>query len=353
MERVVAKMREAPWVSGIVVAMPQDGSFPAKANLAALRDADPPVIMVDGGDTRQDSVYNALQAVPREAVWIAVHDAVRPYFSLRTFHSVLEAAFERGAAICGVPPSDTIKITDKGGTDDFPSVVRTLDRNSLVAVQTPQVFAAGLYRRAHETARRDGFVGTDDSSLVERLGVKVAVVPGERTNTKITYPEDLVRYGERVTGLGYDVHPLVTGRKCVIGGVEIPSDKGLMGHSDADVLVHSVMDALLGALGKGDIGQHFPDSDPQYKGASSIDLLSRLWAELKEVSSVVNVDSVVIAESPRIMPHAAKIRENIAGALECPPQRISVKATTAEGLGAIGRGEGIAAYCVATLVTHI
>ncbi len=360
LERTVNKMREIPQVEGVVVAVPPDGQEPhpqvvqVKRNLSAMRGEVPPVFLVDGGDTRQESVYRALEAVPRDAAWIAVHDAARPFVGLRMFGRVLEAAYEHGSAVCGMPPSDTIKVVGEAQSRERSAAWRevrsTLDRDSLAAVQTPQVFSASLYRRAHEAALRDGFTGTDDSSLVERLGVKVAVVTGERSNVKITYPEDFQACRMPVTGLGFDIHPRKEGRKCVIGGVEIPSEKGLSGHSDADVLCHAVMDAILGALGKGDIGQWFPDSDPKYYGASSLKMLSSMWDELRPLAGIVNLDAVVIAEAPRIMPHAQKIRENIAAAIGCLPEQVSVKATTAERLGSLGRGEGIAAFCVATLI---
>jgi 2-C-methyl-D-erythritol 2,4-cyclodiphosphate synthase len=166
---------------------------------------------------------------------------------------------------------------------------------------------------------------------------------------KLTFPEDFTQPARQVTGLGFDVHPFADGCRCVIGGVDIPFDKGLLGHSDADVLCHAVMDAILGALGQGDIGQRCPDSDARYLGASSVGLLAETWEDLRRTADIVNLDAVVIAEAPKIMPHAAEIRESIARALGCGPEQVSVKATTAERLGTLGRGEGIAAFCVATL----
>jgi len=359
LEHTVTRVMDVPAVAGLVVALPREvpgeEQHPkvteARRRLAGLSRPACPVILVDGGDTRQESVHKALREVPASVCWIAVHDASRPFISHEAFCRVVEAAFSAGAAICGIRPTDTVKAVhagDAGATE----VEGTLDREALIAVQTPQVFAAPLLREAHEAALRDGFTGTDDSSLVERLGRKVAVVQGERSNVKLTYPEDFAPLRTQVTGMGFDIHPLVQGRKCIIGGVEMPSDLGLLGHSDADVLCHAVMDAILGALGKGDIGQWFPDSDPRFAGASSIGLLAEMWAQLCPAAEIVNLDAVVIAEAPKIMPHAEEIRGNIASALSCSPQQVSVKATTAEGLGALGRREGIAAYCVATLTKY-
>lgn len=371
LERTAAKVLDLPGVQGVVVALPASGPSDradedeviaaVRRRLDAMSSPDVPLIVAAGGVTRHESVLNALRLVPPDARWIAVHDASRPFFSADLFARVLDAATRSGAAICAVLPPDTVKMVQGS------FVASTLDRDALASVQTPQVFAAEVLRAAHECALRDGFTGTDDSQLVERLGHKVAVVPGERRNLKITYPEDFAvaevlaagedrpdvlvgRQSVPTTGLGFDIHRLVPGRRCVIGGVDIPFDKGLLGHSDGDVLCHAVMDAVLGALGKGDIGVWFPTGDPRYEGASSLSLMSSMWSALKEEARVVNVDAVVVAEQPRIMPHAEDIRRNLAAALDAEPARMSVKATTAEGLGSIGRGEGIATFAVVTLL---
>lgn len=362
LERTVRQVMQAPEVVGIVIALPPGESRQAgyprvleiRDRLLSLSSPSRPVLLVDGGETRQESVRLALAHVPPEAGFVAVHDASRPFVSPDLFRRVVEAAYRSGAAICGIRPTDTIKATCSQDAMDGAegTVLHTLDRDALVAVQTPQVFAASTLRKAHEAALRDAFQGTDDSSLVERLGMSVTVVAGERSNVKITYAEDFRLTGTQVTGLGFDIHPLAPGRRFVLGGVDIPSELGLAGHSDADVLVHAVMDAILGALGKGDIGQWFPDSDSRYEGASSIGLMRDMWDTLRVSAQIVNIDSVVIAETPRIMPHAPEIRKNIAVALGCRPEQVSVKATTAERLGALGRGEGVAAYSVATLLKN-
>ena len=379
LERTVSMLVDMPGVGGIVVALPahseasliddDDLVFRTRQSVAAMGRQDCPVLFVDGGKTRQESVRNALSMVPEHVAWIAVHDACRPFCSKALFERVVRAAREDGAAVPGVSPTDTIKmvkrqvgpVSEPGVTQrSFSLVDLTPDRGLLMSVQTPQVFASRILREAHAAALNDGFTGTDDSQLVERLGYPVAVVEGERSNLKLTHPEDF-RFAEILTGisasaskgfavgLGFDIHPLVSGRACVIGGVRFDCEKGLAGHSDADVLCHAVMDGVLGALGKGDIGQWFPDSDPRYEGASSIALMREMWNSVKSEAEIVNVDAVVVAEAPRIMPRAVEIRENLAQALGCDVDRVSVKATTAEGLGSVGRGEGIVAFSVVML----
>ena len=377
LERTVSTLLGIPAVAGVVVALPPYGGgsyveghvMRARSSIATLSRQDRPIVFVDGGRSRQESVYNGLVAVPEHVPWIAVHDACRPFCSKTLFERVAQAARHHGAAIPGLVPTDTVKIASReteavSRLDQdlrFPmSVAQTLDRGSLINVQTPQVFSSQVLREAYLAAFKEGFVGTDDSQLVERLGLKVVVVEGERSNLKLTYPEDfalakVLLDGEStlapklVVGLGFDIHPLVPGRTCILGGVRFDFEKGPAGHSDADVLCHAMMDGVLGALGKGDIGQWFPDTDPRYEGASSIGLMKEMWNAVKSEAEVVNVDAVIVAEAPKIMPKAMEIRENLADALNCDAGKISVKATTAEGLGTVGRGEGIAAFCVVTL----
>ena len=392
LEWTVSRLLALPDVSGVVVAVPPampqgpsavSGFALPGTGLPGMSTPDKPVLFVPGGNSRQESVYLALSAVPMDVRWIAVHDAARPCFTPDLFRRVFLAAKLSLAAICGLRPTDTIKVVRQGSTPVTSLVASTPDRDSLLAVQTPQVFEAGLLRRAHREARDRGFVGTDDSQLVEALGHPVAVVQGERQNIKITYPEDLetamkrliedspprrtvrgrsFRYrrvgrvrercgggGVTVTGFGFDIHPLTAGRKCVLGGVLIPSDKGPLGHSDGDVLCHAVMDAILGGLGRGDIGQWFPPGDPRYAGACSVGLLRDMWKRLMDEAEVLHVDATVVAETPKISPFYGAMRDAIGQALEISPSRVSVKATTAEKLGSIGRGEGIAAFAVVTL----
>jgi 2-C-methyl-D-erythritol 4-phosphate cytidylyltransferase/2-C-methyl-D-erythritol 2,4-cyclodiphosphate synthase len=377
-ETVVSKLAQMDEVAGIVVALPPSGIAPESGltarDIEASAGGTVPVICVSGGATRQDSVRNALAAVPPGAGWVAVHDAARPFFSTGLFRRVLEAARACGAAVPGLSPADTIKQVERfqshklrGELPEETRVKATLDRKTLVAVQTPQVFRKDLLVSAHRRAFDEGFSGTDDSQLVERLGVEVAVVPGEPQNIKLTYPRDFLEaeshsaaevhwpgraYGEQVTvtGLGFDAHPFKEGRPCVIGGVTIPHSRGLSGHSDADVLTHAVMDALLGTMAAGDIGRWFPET-PENKDARSVDLLRSMWKRLSGRGNavIVHLDAVIVAQSPRIDPYSGRIKDALAGALEIHPDQVSIKATTTERMGFTGREEGIAAFCSATV----
>jgi len=265
---------------------------------------------------------------------------------------VLDAAVAHGAATAGLPVSDTVKEV----RDD--RVSRTIPRDSLFLVQTPQAFRADLLREAHDRVPVEAVI-TDDAGLVEHLGRPVVVVPGEPANVKVTTPSDYEmarRQVERIPGLaarvgvGYDVHRLAPDRPLLLGGVRIPSPRGLTGHSDADVLVHAIMDALLGAAALPDIGRLFPPDDPTYRGADSITLLESVAARLRSSGwTVGNIDATVVAEAPRLAPHIDAMRERIAKALGATPGQVGIKATTAERLGAIGRGEGIAAHAIALL----
>jgi 2-C-methyl-D-erythritol 2,4-cyclodiphosphate synthase len=228
-------------------------------------------------------------------------------------------------------------------------------------MQTPQVFPFAQLLAGHEAALREGAEVTDDAALIERLGEPVWLVPGEATNVKVTTPADL-RLVEQVlteregggtvrVGHGFDAHRLVAGRRCILGGVEIPHPTGPAGYSDGDVLTHALMDAVLGALALGDIGRHFPDTDPAYAAANSLDLAVRV-TELAAAHGyrVTGLDATVVAQAPRIAPHAEAMRQALALAFGCPPEAVSVKGTTTEGMGFTGTGEGIAAHAVAVLV---
>lgn len=315
------------------------------------------VLLVDGGAERVDSVRNGLEALPRKAKLVAVHDAARPLVSAELIERVVESAGTSGAAIAALPATDTIKLARKGLID------KTIKRGRVFAAQTPQVFQVALLRRAYQAwDESDRPAVTDDAQLVELLGQPVALVTGETRNIKVTTADDLalaeallarndIPFKLPRSGMGYDVHRLVGGRKLILGGVEIPYERGLEGHSDADVLSHAIGDALLGAAALGDIGAHFPPSDPRYKDADSLKLLARIRQLVHACDyRVANVDSVVACEAPRLGPHIAAMRDRLATVLHVSPQCISVKATTTEGLGAVGRGEGIAAYATATLV---
>ncbi len=308
-----------------------------------------------GGPRRQDSVYNALRALsadPPEVV--AVHDGARPLASVELVSRCIESALERGSGVAALPVTDTLKRASAEGRVDG-----TVDRRPLWAMQTPQVFGYAALLAGHEAALRDGVEVTDDAALVERMGETVWLVRGEPTNLKVTTPTDLqlaasilaVPGGTAVRiGHGFDAHRLEAGRPCVLGGVTIPHDRGPLGHSDGDVLTHAVMDAALGALALGDIGQHFPDTDPAYRGARSVSLAARVAELLRERGyGVVNLDATVIAQAPRIAPHVSAMREALAEAFGCQVEAVSVKGTTTEGLGFTGSGEGIAAHAVVVL----
>lgn len=298
--------------------------------------------VIVGGKERQDSIYQAIKQLKADGIEendiVLIHDGVRPYASRELIHAVAEKADAEGAAIAAVPPKDTIRHIEEG----------TLERDKLCLVQTPQGFRFSLIEEAFEKAMADGFYGTDDASLVERLGHAVAIVPGENTNIKITTPEDLAV--EMRIGTGYDVHKLVEDRKLILGGVEVPYEKGLLGHSDADVLVHALMDALLGAAALGDIGKLFPDNDDSFKGISSITLLKKVKSVLDDRGySLGNADVTVICQRPKLAGYIDEMRKNVAAALDVDMDKISIKATTTEKLGFTGRGEGIAAEAVCIL----
>ena len=296
--------------------------------------------VIEGGDSRQDSVFNAVEYIKKNRPdWgiVLIHDAARPFVTRDIIEKCVEGVKREGAAVAVVPVKDTIR--EKG---------RTLDRSGLYAVQTPQGFARDIIISAHEKAREDGFAGTDDISLVERIGGKTVMTDGSYSNIKITTPEDLPP--ETRAGTGYDVHQLAPGRDLVLGGVDIPYEKGLFGHSDADVLLHAVMDALLGAAALGDIGRHFPDSDEKYRGISSMKLLKETGKLIsKEGYTVGNIDVTLVAQEPKVSVYIEKMRENIAACLGIDTALVNVKATTTEGLGYTGRGEGMAAQAVCIL----
>lgn len=298
--------------------------------------------IVAGGKERPDSVRAGLSALGSDMDFVLVHDGARPYVSRKIIGQIIEETLETGAAIPGVRPKDTVR-NGKG----------TLDRSDLFSVQTPQGFSVNMLKSAYEEAEEKGFFGTDDASYVEQMGKKVSVIEGEYENIKITTKEDLPSEGQQEVrvGIGYDVHRLAPDRELVLGGVKIPHVVGLLGHSDADVLVHAVMDGLLGAAGLGDIGELFPDTDPAYRGISSLKLLKVVGVKIGEQGFVVgNIDGTVLAERPKLAPYKEKMRDNIAGILGIPCEAINIKATTTEKLGFVGREEGIAAQAVCTLV---
>ena len=297
---------------------------------------------VAGGKERQDSVRNALNLV--EDGYVLIHDGARPYVDMETIMRVLEAAAGTGAAVAAVPVKDTVRQT-RGG-DNTDSI--TLPRDRLYSVQTPQGFDVALIREAYAAAEGEGFLGTDDGGLAERAGHPVTIVEGSYRNIKITTQEDLPM--ETRIGTGFDVHRLTEGRKLILCGIEIPFEKGLLGHSDADVAVHALMDAMLGAAAMGDIGRHFPDTDDAYKGISSMILLQKVRELIEQEGfRLGNADITIMAQRPKLSPYIEKMRTNIAAVLGMDAGSINVKATTTEKLGFVGRQEGIAAEAVCTI----
>ncbi|MBC6680638.1 2-C-methyl-D-erythritol 4-phosphate cytidylyltransferase [Zhenpiania hominis] len=300
--------------------------------------------VIEGGEERQDSVYRAIVEIDRlcpEIEYVLVHDGARPFVRQETINAVLEAAEEKGAAVACVPVKDSIRQEKDGESANLP-------RQRLYAVQTPQGFQKEILRKAYEQAFADGYYGTDDATLAERIGQSVALVRGTYDNIKITTREDMPM--ESRVGTGFDVHQLKEGLPLVLGGVKIPFEKGLLGHSDADVLVHALMDALLGAAALGDIGRHFPDTDPQYRGISSMELLRRVKGLLdKNGWRVGNVDITLMAQRPKIKSLIGDMTDNLSKTLDLETCRINIKGTTTERLGFVGREEGIAAQAVCLL----
>ncbi len=321
----------------------------------ALRGVDREILYASAGETRQTSVRNGLCALPDACDYVMIHDGARCLADDGTILAVKRGAEAQGAAAASTPCVDTVKTVDAQGI-----AVGTPDRSALRCVQTPQAFRRDLIVRAHEAARRDGFVGTDDASLAERIGIPVLLTEGSRRNIKLTTPEDLAVAGTYLEnenplpdlriGSGYDVHRLVSGRKLILCGVVIPHETGLDGHSDADAAVHALMDAMLGAAALGDIGRHFPDSDERYRGISSMKLLDRVCALLREHGlRVANADVTIVAQRPKLASFIPAMRRNLAEAMDLPPDRVNVKATTTERLGFEGEEKGISAQAVVLL----
>ena len=312
--------------------------------------------VVAGGDTRQASVAQAFDAVSERSDIVLVHDAARPFVTADVISRAIDAAAEHGAAIAAMPASDTLKRVD--ATGGAPVIVETLPRELVYLAQTPQAFRRRVLADAI-AAGRSGVEATDEAALAERAGHRVRVVAGDSSNVKITTAYDLavarVRTdggaGATRIGIGYDLHRLVDGRPLILAGVTIPSERGALGHSDADVICHAVTDAILGAARAGDIGEHFPDSDPRWQGAASTVLLGNACAVVRQQGWMpVNVDVVVVLERPKLGPHKSSIEQRLADVLDVPREAVSVKAKTNEGMDAIGRGEAIAAHAVALLV---
>jgi len=346
-ERSVAAFCASPDIDAVVAVARED----LVGTVAQWSERYPKLIAVTaGGASRCLSARAGLEASPEGTEYIAVHDAARPFVSQETISRTVRAAAEYGAAAPSLPVTDTVKVTDDSGFS-----LETPDRSRLRAVTTPQIFRADIYRELIYSTDES----FDDCQLFESHGYPVMLVEDERTNFKITTPDDIRRAKMQLgdsdirIGHGYDVHRLTEGRKLIIGGQEIPYEKGLLGHSDADVLLHAVCDAVLGAAALRDIGYHFPDTDPRFEGADSRVLLRecvRLAAE--KGFRVSSVDATVLAQRPKLAGYIPGMIRNIAEDTGLPESSVNVKATTEEGLGFTGSGEGIAAHAVALITRN-
>ena len=342
LERSIRAFEQGPSVTDIIVVTAESRvSYVRSLGFSKLR------AVVPGGETRAESVRRGLAAAAGSD-YIMIHDGARPLLSQTVISDVVEAALRGGAAAPFVALKDSVKLI-RGG-----QVAATIDRDSALAVQTPQMFAAAPFTAAFE--RADG-TEKDDCEVAEKAGIAIAVVPGDYNNMKITTKEDaaaacsLLGASAMRIGHGYDVHRLAHGEELVLCGVRIPYELGLVGHSDADVAAHAAADAILGAAALRDIGYHFPDTDSAYKGADSLKLLARCVELAGEKGlRVGNLDVTIIAQAPKLSPYIEAMRRSLAAAVGVDADCVSVKATTEEHLGFTGRQEGIAAHAVVLLV---
>jgi 2-C-methyl-D-erythritol 4-phosphate cytidylyltransferase / 2-C-methyl-D-erythritol 2,4-cyclodiphosphate synthase len=346
----LAAFRSVPQISDLRVVIAGGDQRHYRAATAGLN-LPPPVV---GGASRQQSVLNGLEVLAAESPdLVAVHDAARPFVRPDDIAACMAAASVPGTdgAVLGVPVADTLKRAEGG------RIVETVPRANLWRAQTPQVFRFQALLSAHRAvaslAADEATALTDDAAVAERAGLKLVMVAGSEDNRKVTTADDLLKHGsmtETRTAFGFDVHGFGPGSAIMLAGVSVPHGQSLAGHSDADVALHALTDAVLGAIGAGDIGQHFPPSDPQWRGASS-DRFLRHAVDLlgKQGGRIVHLDLTLVCEAPRIGPHRQAMVARIAEIVGVPPDRVSVKATTTEGLGFTGRREGIAAQAVATV----
>ena len=361
------------YIDKVYVVSPQDGSLDdiyeeITAECERLAGREPgSIAIVNGGSTRADSVREGIKAASRDArltgidegdAIVLIHDAARPGVSEEIIRRNIDNMICCRAVCTALPSSDSTRminiekpeyVTELALKESitYPIMNTNVVRRELIyRTQTPQTFRLADILKAHERAVRDGYSATDDAMVAEYAGINVALVEGATANYKITTREDIQMTVR--TGIGYDVHRLVPGRPLILCGTPIPSKLGLDGHSDADVAVHALMDALLGAAGLGDIGRHFPDTDEKYKGADSMKLLAEVKGMLGNVR-IVNVDVAIIAQAPKLAPYMEQMKHNIASTLGIPETAVNVKATTEEGLGFTGRGEGMAAMATAAI----
>jgi 2-C-methyl-D-erythritol 4-phosphate cytidylyltransferase / 2-C-methyl-D-erythritol 2,4-cyclodiphosphate synthase len=353
LQRSVEAFMASDRIADVIVALPREL---ATSVPDYLRGGRKPVEIVEGGERRQDSVAQAFARVPAHADVVVIHDAARPLVTADLIGRTVDAAVRFGAAIAALPATDTVK---RSNAERF--IVDTIPRTEIFLAQTPQAFRIDVLRDALAQAG-GGADATDEAMLAERAGHRVHLVDGDPRNLKITTADDLAT-AERLIGggtagvpslrigNGYDLHRLVGGRRLILGGVTIPFDKGLEGHSDADVVCHAVTDAILGATALGDIGRCFPDTDAAWKDADSLALLARVAAIVADAGFVVgNIDVVVIAQRPRLVPYIDAMRANLARALNLGIDNVSIKGKTNEGVDSIGAGDSIAVHAVALVM---
>ena len=353
--RTVRAIHESGLYGRVVVVT---GAQDADRMRALLREAGLPADVCAGGADRQQSVLLGLRRLPEETECVSIHDGARPLVTREILAASLSLAERGGSGVAAVPVRDTVRRSDESG-------LATLNREGLLAMQTPQTFCFAAIRDAHERFENDPARATDDAELYARAGKTVSFSAGGAENLKLTAPEDL-RLAEAILamreksaakeersvriGHGYDVHRLKAGRKLILCGVEIPHPQGLDGHSDADVALHALMDAMLGAAGLGDIGRHFPDTDEAYAGADSGKLLETVADMVRARGyEVGNADVTIVCQRPKLAPYIEAMRANTARLLRVPQDRVNVKATTTERLGFEGEGLGISCHAVCAL----
>ena len=348
LESTLETFASHPAIDEIILVSPQDGSLDDIYDEILKRICHKPYSIVRGGKERGDSVQSALDylegiGADEESI-VMIHDSARPGVSTEIIDRNLEAMELSSAVVSCIPSVDSIRMIDGESLKKdavYPIMEsKVVERRLVYAVQTPQTFRLGAISSAYKTAKTAGYTGTDDASIADFAGMKVAIVEGSPENYKITTAKD-IPMTTRV-GTGYDVHRLVPERDLILCGTPVPNDKGLLGHSDADVATHALMDALLGAAGKGDIGIHFPDSDDKYKDANSLKLLAEVKSIIGDYA-INNVDITIICQKPKLAPYMDSMRTNISETLGIPKTCVNVKATTTEGLGFTGEGEGISA----------
>lgn len=341
LERACLPFIRSALVDGIVVCVTENHIDEAKILLSKL--SDKPVWVISGGENRTETIKKALfllEKDKKEGDIVAIHDGARPFVSQGLIEKAILTAKKEGSAIPVIAEVDSLRLKTAAGS-------APIDRSNIVRVQTPQCFSLDQIL----TAYKQGESATDDATLYEKTFGKVCLIEGEYQNSKITYSSDVYALTLQRVGVGYDVHQLVENRRLILGGITIPFEKGLLGHSDADVLTHAIMDAVLTAAGEHDIGHMFPDTDDKWLDANSIEMLKLVIAKIAQKGlKIGNISATIIAERPKLAPYLLDMANVIAVACQTKPENISIAATTTEGLGITGEGKGMAATATALLV---